>query len=62
MRSGEAFRLKWKDLDFENKTVSINDPEKHSNSRMVRISDTLIAMLKTLPQKAKECSTAPSTA
>lgn len=53
MRSGEVFRLKWKDLDFENKTVSINDPEKHSNSRMVRISDTLIAMLKTLPQKSE---------
>jgi integrase len=51
MRSGEAFRLKWRNLDFEAKTVTINDPEKHGNSRMIRISDTLIAMLKALPQK-----------
>ena len=51
MRSGEAFRLRWRDFDFETKTVSVNNPEKHGNARVLKISDTLIAILKSLPQK-----------
>jgi integrase len=52
MRSGEAFRLKWRDFDFVTKTVRINNPEKHGNTRILKISDKLIAMLKALPQKS----------
>jgi integrase len=51
MRSGEAFRLKWKDLDFVTKTVRVNNPEKHGNARLLKLSDKLISMLKALPQK-----------
>jgi len=51
MRSGEAFRLKWKDLDFVTKTVRVNRPEKHGNARILKLSDKLVSMLKALPQK-----------
>jgi len=52
MRSGEAFRLKWRDFDFVTKTVRVNNPEKHGNTRILKISDKLIAMLKSIPQKS----------
>ena len=46
MRCGEAWRLKWIDVDFKNQTVTVNDPEKHGNPRRLKISSTLTAMLK----------------
>jgi integrase len=48
MRAGEAYQLKWTDLDFANNTVRIT-PEKHSNPRIFRLSNRLIAMLNRLP-------------
>ena len=54
MRSGEAFQLKWKDFDFVTKNVRVNNPEKHGNSRIIKISDKLIAMLNALQQKSDE--------
>jgi integrase len=50
VRSGEAWNLKWTDLDLENKTVRVT-PEKGSNPRVLKISSKLIAMLKLLPQE-----------
>jgi len=52
MRPGEAWFLKWTDLDFENSNVRVT-PEKGSNPRILRLSNMLIAMLKTLPQKSE---------
>jgi len=51
MRSGEALSLKWTDIDFKNNTVTLNEPEKHGNPRVFKISSTLIAMLNMLPKK-----------
>jgi len=51
MRSGEAYRVQWRDCDFVIKAIRVNNPEKHGNTRILRISDKLIAMLKALPQK-----------
>ena len=51
VRIGEASELKWTDINFKLKTVSINFPEKGSNSRTLKLSDTLIAMLNTLPKR-----------
>jgi integrase/recombinase XerD len=48
-RLGEAAHLKWTNIDYERKTVYIK-AEKGSNSRILPISDKLIAMIKTLPQ------------
>jgi integrase len=49
MRRGEAWNLKWTDLDSENRSVRVT-PEKGGNPRMLRISNKLVAMLKLLPQ------------
>jgi len=50
MRPGEAWQLKWIDVDFEKSTVTIT-PEKGSKPRILKISGKLIAMLKALPKR-----------
>ena len=50
MRPGEAWRLKWIDLDLQNNTITIT-PEKHSRARRYQISNRLVAMLNALPRK-----------
>lgn len=52
MRSGEAKRLLWTDVDFERRIVRLNLPEKGSNPRIWRISTKLAAMLNSLPRKS----------
>ena len=51
-RVGEIFKLKWTDIDFENRTIRIT-PEKGSRARIFRISHKLIQMLNTLPRKGE---------
>jgi integrase len=51
MRIGEACRLKWIDLDLEHKTVTVNQPEKNSQPRMLKMSTRLVAMLDNLPRE-----------
>jgi integrase len=45
MRCGEAWNSKWTDIDYERNTISVNAPEKRSKSRVLKISNCLIAML-----------------
>lgn len=56
MRSGEAWRLKWKDFDLERKIVTLNVDavEKKGMPRQFRISDRLTAMLNRLPRKSEK--------
>jgi len=49
MRAGEAINLTWNDVDFIAKTVRVT-PEKGSEPRIFKISDTLIERLKALPK------------
>lgn len=49
MRIGEAFLLKWVDLDVERKTLRIT-PEKGSNPRILPVSNKLLDMLATFPR------------
>ncbi len=49
-RSGEAFNLKWTDLDFASNTLRIT-PEKGSNPRIFKISAKLASMLANMPKK-----------
>ena len=49
MRSGEAWKLKWTDLDFKKRAVRVT-PEKNGEPRELPISDTMIAMLNLLPK------------
>jgi len=49
-RYGEALNLKWTDFNTEALTISINQPEKGSNARTIKISTKLAVMLQTIPQ------------
>lgn len=51
-RSGEAWRLKWINIDFKAKAIVSNDPEKHGKPRSFKINSCLISMLNALPKKA----------
>jgi len=51
-RIGEVLRLKWTDVDSEQCTIAINDPEKNSNPRMFKVSNKLIGMLNALPKQS----------
>ena len=51
VRAGEAWALKWIDIDPEKSTANIL-PEKGSNARQLRITGRLMAMLNGLPHKS----------
>ena len=52
MRSGEAIRIRWVDLDFERRLITCNEPEKGSNTRMFSdLSGKLLSMLNALPRE-----------
>jgi integrase len=51
MRSGEAWQLKWIDLDLVSNTIRVT-PEKGSNPRIFKVSSKLISMLNGLPKKS----------
>lgn len=61
MRSGELFALKWTDIDFDGKTISVSKqwtnkngfgPTKTQRSRVVPISNALLKFLKELKIKS----------
>jgi integrase/ribosomal protein L37AE/L43A len=51
IRVGEAWKLKWTDIDYVNSTIRIT-PEKRSHARMFKISGKLLTMLSVLPKKS----------
>jgi len=51
-RAGEAWNLKWQDIDVNNKTVTIK-PEKRSRPRRLGISSQTLAMLLSIPKKSE---------
>jgi integrase len=50
-RVGELCKLKWIDIDAEKNTVSINDAEKGSKNRTIKVPQKTIAMLTSLKKK-----------
>jgi integrase/predicted RNA-binding Zn-ribbon protein involved in translation (DUF1610 family) len=54
MRSGEAKRLQWTDIDREKRIITLNEPEKGSNPRMWKVSTTLMEMLNALPKTSEQ--------
>jgi integrase len=52
MRAGEAWSLKWTDVDFENGTVRVT-PEKGSRARCFKLSNRLLAMINRLDKKSE---------
>jgi len=53
-RSGEACKLKWTDVNQASNTISINNPEKGSISRTIKVSAKTIAMINAMPKKYGE--------
>ncbi len=53
-RTGEVSKLRWIDINSENSTISINNPEKGSRSRTVRVQPKTIAMVNAMPKKYGE--------
>lgn len=52
MRAGEAWNLKWTDIDFESGTVRIT-PEKGSMARCFKLSNRLLAMIGRLERRSE---------
>jgi len=52
MRIGEAWRLKWTELDTVNNSVRVT-PEKGSNPRIFKLSGKLMAMLDAIQRRTK---------
>jgi integrase len=50
MRIGEALSLTWTAIDNQNKTITLNTPEKHSLPRVFKVSPKLISMIEALPK------------
>jgi integrase len=50
-RAGEITKLQWTDVNSQNNTISINDPEKGSKSRTVKVSAKTIAMTNAMSKK-----------
>jgi integrase len=48
-RCGEAYRLKWMNIDTKSGTISVT-PEKGSNPRLFKVSGNLVSMLNNLPK------------
>jgi integrase len=61
MRSGEATRLKWTDLDEERRVIILNTPEKGSNPRIWKISIRLLGMLGSLRKTSEYIFGNPNT-
>jgi len=53
-RSGEAAQLKWTDIDFERKIISINSPGKNSKARILPISNKLVAILNSKVRRSEK--------
>jgi integrase len=51
MRPGEAWNLRWVDVDTERSCVTIT-PEKHSRPRQCKVSSQCLAMLYTIPKSS----------
>ncbi len=51
-RVGEAWALKWTDIDTENRTLRLT-PEKGSNARICKITPKLVSMLLALPKNGE---------
>jgi len=56
VRCGEAYKLQWIDINFENNTARIT-PEKGSNPRQFKLSNKLIAMINRLPKTSTQVFT-----
>ena len=50
MRSGEANKIEWSNVDIQRRIITLNKPEKNSNPRIFNVSRKLIGKLNAWPQ------------
>jgi integrase len=50
-RRGEVAHIKWTDINTKNHTISINDPEKHSRCRTIKVPESTLVRIQTLAHK-----------
>ncbi|MGA2682232.1 MAG: site-specific integrase [Candidatus Bathyarchaeia archaeon] len=50
-RRGEVAHIKWTDINTKNHTIAINDPEKNSRSRTIKVPPPTISRIQTLSHK-----------
>jgi integrase len=50
-RIGEVCKLQWTDIDMEKNTITINDAEKGSRNRTIKVPEKTIAMINALPKR-----------
>ena len=50
-RIGEISKLRWTDVNTENLTISINNPEKNSRARTLKVSEKTVSMISSLSKK-----------
>jgi integrase len=50
-RKGEIEQLRWTDIDFERRLITINAPEKRSRPRIIPVTEKCIKMITALPKK-----------
>jgi integrase len=53
MRRGEAKRIRWIDINSEQNTITLNEPEKRSNARLWKVTPRLIATLNALEKTSE---------
>ena len=55
MRIGEMFELKWKDIDFDLRIISVRPDAslKNEDGREIPINDQLVPILKALPRTSE---------
>ena len=56
-RCGEIARLQWKDIDEARNVIRINNPEKGSRSREIKVTPKTIAMINSMPKKSEKVFT-----
>jgi len=49
-RSGELWRLTWKDIDLSHATITLNNPEKNGLPRQIKVDGNLVSMLNRFPK------------
>lgn len=59
MRKGEIFRLRWPDIDFQARIITVN-VTKSGKRRSIPMDETLVETLRTLPSRFKQGVVFPS--
>jgi integrase len=52
-RVGEIVRIKWTDIDFQSNIITINEPEKGSNTGIYNVSSGLLARIQAMPRSTE---------